>query len=115
MGGMMVKEAIMPLGSQPFMAAEELPDEIKRRLPDAANVSTQRAPPHRGERLRADGFCDNLTIHRKVRSLFFQFGYPFTLIKGYPRGRARPNYLKLLISDVAGHMAAGQCELFPIA
>src|SRR5262252_1966380 len=66
MGGMMVEEAIMPVGSQAFMAAEELPDEIKRRLPDAANVSTERSPPHRGERLRADGFGDNLIIHLKT-------------------------------------------------
>jgi len=64
MGGMMVKEAIMAVGSQSFMAAKELPDEIKRRLPDAANVSTERTPPHRGERLCADGFGDNLTTHR---------------------------------------------------
>jgi hypothetical protein len=65
MGGMMIEEAIMPVGSQAFMAAKELPDEIKRRLPDAANVSTERAPSHRGERLGADGFSDNLTIHRR--------------------------------------------------
>jgi hypothetical protein len=65
MGGMMVEEAIMPVSSQAFMAAKELPNEIKRRLPDAANVSTERAPPHCGERLRADGFGDNLTIHRR--------------------------------------------------
>jgi hypothetical protein len=64
MGAMMVEEAIMPVGSQPFMAAKELPDEIERRLPDAANVSTERAPPHRGERLGANGFSDNLIIHR---------------------------------------------------
>jgi hypothetical protein len=64
MGGMMVKEAIMPVGSQVFMAAEELPDEIKRRLPDAANVATERAPPHCGERLRAHGFGNNLIIHQ---------------------------------------------------
>jgi hypothetical protein len=63
MGVMMVEEAIMPVGSQAFMAAEELPDEIKRWLPDAANVSTVRSPPHRGERLRTDGFGDNLIIH----------------------------------------------------
>src|SRR5215510_2502005 len=63
MDGMMVEEAIMPVGSQAFMAAEELPDEIKRRLPDAADVSTERSPPHRGERLRADSFGDNLIIH----------------------------------------------------
>ncbi len=60
---MMVKKAIMAVGSQVFMAAEELPDEIKRRLPDAADVSTEPAPSHRRERLRADGFGDNLTIH----------------------------------------------------
>jgi hypothetical protein len=63
MGGMMVEEAVMPVGSQAFMAAEELPDEIKRRLPDAADVSTERSPPHRGKRLRADCFGDNLIIH----------------------------------------------------
>ena len=61
--GMMIEEAIMPVGSQAFMTAEELPYEIKCRLPDAANVSTKRALSHRGERLRADGFCDNLIIH----------------------------------------------------
>jgi hypothetical protein len=60
---MMVEEAIMPVGSQAFMVAEELPDEIKCRLPDAAYVSTERAPADRGERLRADRFGDNLIIH----------------------------------------------------
>ena len=40
MDRMMVEEAIMAVGSQAFMAAEELPDEIKCRLPNAANVST---------------------------------------------------------------------------
>src|SRR3989441_5655442 len=74
MGGMMVEEAIMPVGSQAFMAAEELPDEIKRRLPDAANVSTERAPPHRGERLRADGFGDNLIIHQRFPLYSFNLG-----------------------------------------
>lgn len=53
---MMVEEAIMSLVSQTLMAAEEFPNQIKRRLPDAANVSTECAPPHRGERLRANGF-----------------------------------------------------------
>jgi hypothetical protein len=48
-GGMMVEEAIMPVGSQPFMAAEEFPDEIKRRLPDAANVSNERTTSDGGE------------------------------------------------------------------
>src|SRR5438046_10480593 len=56
------------------MAAEELPDEIKRRLPDAANVSTVRAPPHHGEQLRADGFGDNLTIHRRFSLYSFNLG-----------------------------------------
>ena len=65
MGRMMVEEAIMPVGSKAFMAPEELPDEVKRRLPDAANVSTERAPPHRGKRLCAEGFGNNLTIHRR--------------------------------------------------
>src|SRR5262249_11811389 len=59
---------------QAFMAAEELPDEIKRRLPDAANVSTERAPPRRGERLRADGFGDNLIIHRRFPLYSFNLG-----------------------------------------
>ena len=60
---MMVEEAIMPVGSQTFMAAEEIPDQIKRRLPDAANVSTKCAPPHCGERLCANSFSNNLIIH----------------------------------------------------
>jgi hypothetical protein len=63
MGRMMIDEAIVPADTQAFMAAEELPDEIKCRLPDATNVSTKRAPSHRGERLRADSFGDNLIIH----------------------------------------------------
>src|SRR5215813_1263338 len=62
-GGMMVEEAIMPVGSQAFIATQELPHEIKCRLPDAANVSRERAPTHRSERLRADGLGDNLIIH----------------------------------------------------
>src|SRR5262245_42568672 len=74
MGWMMVEEAIMPVGSQAFMAAEDLPDEIKRRLPDAANVSTERAPPNRGERLGADGFGDNLIIHRRFLLYSFNLG-----------------------------------------
>jgi hypothetical protein len=74
MGGMMVEEAIVAVGSQAFMSPEELPDEIKGRLPDAANVSTERAPPHRGERPCADGFGDNLTIHRRFALYSFNLG-----------------------------------------
>src|SRR5262249_58767782 len=62
-GGMMVEEAIIPVGSQAFIATQELPDEIKCRLPDAANVSRGRAPTHRSERLRADRPCDRPDIH----------------------------------------------------
>ena len=47
---------------------------ISRRLPDAANVSTERAPPHRGERLRADGFGDNLIIHQRFPLYSFNLG-----------------------------------------
>jgi hypothetical protein len=65
---MTIDEAIMSVGSQAFMAAEKLPDQIKRRLPDAANVSTERASPDRSERLRADGLGDNLIIHRRLLS-----------------------------------------------
>jgi hypothetical protein len=74
MARMMIEEAIMAVGSQAFMTAEELPDEIKRRFPDAANVSTKRAPPHCGERLRTDGFGDNLTIHRRFALYSFKLG-----------------------------------------
>ena len=49
MGRVMVEEAIVPTFSQVLMAAEELPDEIKRRLPGAANVPNRHAPVHRGE------------------------------------------------------------------
>jgi hypothetical protein len=72
--GMMIEEAIMSVGSQAFMATEELPNEIKRRLPDAANVSAESAPPHRGERPRADGFGDNLIIHRRFPLYSFNLG-----------------------------------------
>jgi len=54
----------MPVGPQALVSSEELPDEIKSRLPGAANVSREHASPHRGERLRADGFSDHLIIHR---------------------------------------------------
>jgi hypothetical protein len=71
MGGMVVDEAIMAVASQVLMAADKLPNEIKRRLPDAANVSTERAPPHCGEWLRADGFGHNLAIHRRLPLTLF--------------------------------------------
>src|SRR2546429_9418655 len=60
-----VKEAIMTVGPQAFMAAEKLPDQIKRRLPCSPNVPNAHAAPYCGERLRADGFGDNLVIYRK--------------------------------------------------
>src|SRR6266404_7801651 len=60
-----VKEAIMTVGPQAFMAAEKLPDKIKRRLPSSPNVPNAQAAPHGGERLGADSFCYNLIIHRR--------------------------------------------------
>jgi hypothetical protein len=97
MGGMMVEEAIMAVGSQAFMAAKELPDEIKRRLPDAANVSTERAPPHRGERLRADGFSDNLTIHRKFALYSFNLGNESCRTRGFSGAPSTSSLGEMLI------------------
>src|SRR5262245_64000825 len=57
---MMVQETIMPAGSQALMATQKLPDEIKRRLPRAPNVSDAHATPHRGEGLRTDDPGDDL-------------------------------------------------------
>src|SRR5262245_14088817 len=102
MSGMMVEEAIMPIDSQAFMAAEKLPDEIKRRLPDAANVSTERAPPHRGERLRADRFGDNLIIHRRFPLYSFNLGAESCRTPGVS-GRAT------LPSDHDEHQLAPRC------
>jgi hypothetical protein len=55
-----IKEAIMTVGPQAFMATEKLPDKIKRRLPCSSNVSDEHTPPHCREELRTDGFCDDL-------------------------------------------------------
>src|SRR5947199_10746288 len=60
-----VKEAIMTVDPQAFMAAEKLPDKIKRRLPCLPNLANAYVASHCGYRLRADGFGDNLIIHRK--------------------------------------------------
>src|SRR5438552_19003312 len=65
-----VKKAIMTVGPQAFMAAEKLPDKIKRRLPCSPNVSNAQAAPHGGERLGADSFCYNLIIHRRFAFSF---------------------------------------------
>ena len=54
------QEAIMTVGPQAFMAAEKLPDKIKRRLPCSPNVTYAQAAPHCGERLRPDAFGDNV-------------------------------------------------------
>src|ERR1700752_4975683 len=62
-----VKEAIMTVGPEAFMVAEKLPDNIKCRLPCSPNVPNAQATPHCGERLRPDGFGDNVIIHRKFR------------------------------------------------
>jgi hypothetical protein len=60
-----VKEAIMTVGPQAFMATKKLPDKIKRRLPCFPNVPYAQAPPDCGERLRTDVFGDHLIIHSK--------------------------------------------------
>src|SRR5207244_8550614 len=65
-----VKEAIMTVGPQAFMAAEKLPDKIERRLPCSPSVPNAHAAPYCGERLRPDAFGDNVIIHRK---------FPFSL------------------------------------
>jgi hypothetical protein len=64
----MIDKAIVSVDAQAFVAAEELPNEIKRRFPDATNISTERASPDRSERLRADGPSNNLIIHRRLLS-----------------------------------------------
>src|SRR5947207_6766022 len=60
-----VKETIMSVGPQAFMAAEKLPDKIKRRLPCSTDLPNAHAASHCGERLRPHAFNDNLIIHRK--------------------------------------------------
>src|SRR5262249_38918125 len=63
---MMIKKTIVAAGAQVFVTAEKLPNEIKRRFPGAANISDEHAPPYGSERLRANGFCDHLIIHRRL-------------------------------------------------
>ena len=60
-----VKKAIMTVGPQTLMAAEKLPDKIKRRFPRAPNVSDEHAPLHCRKKLRTDGFGDDLITHRR--------------------------------------------------
>src|SRR4051794_40202664 len=61
----MVKEAIMTVGPQSFMAAEKLPDKGKRRLPCSPNLTNAHAGSHCGKRLLADAFSNELIVHRK--------------------------------------------------
>jgi hypothetical protein len=61
----MVKEAIMTIDPQTFIAAEKFPDKIKRRLPCSADVPNAQAALYCGERLPNDPFGDNVIIHRK--------------------------------------------------
>jgi hypothetical protein len=65
----LIKEAIVTIGPQAFMAAEKLPDKIKGRLPCSSNLPNAHGTPHCGKRLRANGLSDNLIVHRK-----FPFG-----------------------------------------
>jgi hypothetical protein len=67
MSGMMVEKTIMPAGPQVFVAADEFPNEIKRRLPGSTDVPAQHASSYRSERLGADGFCFDLIVHRLLR------------------------------------------------
>ncbi len=94
MGGMMVEEAIVAISSQTFMSAEEIPNEIKRRPPDAANVSTESPPPHRGEGLHANGFRDNWRIHPMVPflNLTFQSGLAVNSIRNRQSRRFHANF-----------------------
>src|SRR5438552_118041 len=69
-----VKKAIMTVGSQAFMAAEKLPDKIKRRLPCFPNVPNAHVTPYCGERLRADGLSDNLILPQRLPLHLFKFG-----------------------------------------
>jgi len=66
----LIKEAIVTIGPQTFIAAEKLPDKIKSRLPCSSNLPNAYAAPHCGKRLRANGLSDNLIVHRK-----FPFGF----------------------------------------
>lgn len=66
-----VEEAIMTVGAQALMAAEALPDKIKRRLPYSPDVANAQAASHCGERLRHDVFGDNLIIQVFLITLFF--------------------------------------------
>jgi hypothetical protein len=47
----MVKEAIMTIGPEAFVAAEKLPDQVKRRLPFSPNVPSAHATAYCGKRL----------------------------------------------------------------
>jgi hypothetical protein len=47
-GRVMVKEAIMTVDPQAFMAAEKLPDKIKGRLPRSSNLPSWHAAAHCG-------------------------------------------------------------------
>src|SRR3954468_12095091 len=50
LSSMLIEKTIMPAGRQAVRATEELPNEIKRRLPGPANVSTEHVASHGGER-----------------------------------------------------------------
>src|SRR5438067_2054640 len=64
-----VEKAIMTVGPQAFMLAEELPDKVKRRLPCCPNFPNAHAAPHRRERLRLDTLGDNLIAHPALKSI----------------------------------------------
>ena len=66
---MMVEKTIMSAGPQIIVTTEELPNEIKRRLPSAAYVSAENAPPYGSEGLRRDDFCFDLIIHEDEHTL----------------------------------------------
>src|SRR5947207_15868024 len=63
-----VNEAIMTVGPQAFMAAEKLPDNIKRRPPCSPNVPNAHVTPHRGQRLRAYSPGHNVILHSRFRA-----------------------------------------------
>jgi len=69
MSRMMVEKTIMPAGPQLVVTTKELPNKIQRRLPSAAYVADENAPPYGGEGLRRDDFCFDPIIHRSEHLL----------------------------------------------
>jgi hypothetical protein len=80
MSRIMVEKTVMPANPQTLVTTEELPNEIKRRLPGAAYVSAENAPAYSSEGLRRDDFCFDPIIHGSEHALV-SFNARSTLVR----------------------------------